>query len=522
MSTDVDIVIVGAGHNGLTAAAYLAASGRSVTVLERRDVCGGAAVSTEAFTGVDARLSRYSYLVSLLPERIVNDLGLDIRLARRRYSSYTPKPGQPEIGLLVDTQNDDATAASFARVGEADSAAGFARFYRRTHEVAQAVWPTMTEPLITRSEMKSRMSADVWDAFFESPLGNIIRLDIAGDIARGVALTDGLIGTFASADDPSLDQNRCFLYHVIGRGTGDWDVPVGGMGTVTAELERAAREAGAHIVTAADVTAVRAVGDAPVMVTYRHENETKHLTAGRVLMNVSPWVMDELVGRPSSHPRPEGAQIKVNMLLTRLPRLADAEVSPEQAFGGTFHINETWEQLQDAYDQAAAGRIPVTLPCEIYCHSLTDPSILSRPLQEKGYQTLTVFGLHVPHSLQLNSGKDVREQLTSAVLRSLNSVLAEPVEDLLATDALGRPCIEAKTTADLEEALNMTGGNIFHAPLEWPFVEDGEDLTTPQARWGVDTGMPRVYQCGSGSRRGGAVSGLGGFSAAMAVFEADA
>jgi phytoene dehydrogenase-like protein len=106
-----DIVIVGGGHNALVAAAYLAGAGRSVTLLERSSHLGGAAISTPVFPGVDARLSRYSYLVSLLPERIRDDLRLDVRLARRRYSSYTPLPGT-DRGLLVDTGDAAATAAS--------------------------------------------------------------------------------------------------------------------------------------------------------------------------------------------------------------------------------------------------------------------------------------------------------------------------------------------------------------------------------------------------------------------------
>ena len=107
-----NIVVVGGGHNGLVAA-YPAQAGKNVTVLERLDHLGGAAVSSYTFEGVDARLSRYSYLVSLLPERIIRELGLSIRLKRRRYSSYTPEPGT-DRGLLVDNQDALATAGSFA------------------------------------------------------------------------------------------------------------------------------------------------------------------------------------------------------------------------------------------------------------------------------------------------------------------------------------------------------------------------------------------------------------------------
>jgi phytoene dehydrogenase-like protein len=113
----------------------------------------------------------------------------------------------------------------------------------------------------------------------------------------------------------------------------------------------------------------------------------------------------------------------------------------------------------------------------------------------------------------------MRERLQSAVLDSLNSVLAEPIADVLLPDAQGRPCVETKTTADIEEALRMPGGNIFHGPLSWPFVEDDAELATPAQRWGVDSGYDRILLCGSGARRGGAVSGIGGHNAAMAVLE---
>lgn len=521
-STDYDVIIVGGGHNGLTAAAYLAKSGRNVVVLEQSDHLGGAAISTEAFAGIEARLSRYSYLVSLLPQRIIDDLGLDVKLIRRRYSSYTPVPGSPERGLLVDNEDSAATAESFALIGESEAAEGFEKFYGKTSELAQKLWPSVTEPLMTRSEVKSIVANDaLWDEFIERPLGEVIERDITGDIARGVAYTDGIIGTFSAPHDDSLNQNRCFFYHVVGGGTGDWDVPSGGMGAVSGEMARAARNAGAELRTNSVVTAIKPGNGGPATVHVTSDGQSQELTAPWVLANVSPWVLSQLLGEtPEPSTRPEGSQIKVNLLLKRLPKLADPNVTPEQAFGGTFHINETYTQLQKAFEEAESGKIPSLLPCEIYCHSLSDPTILSPELRASGAQTLTVFGIHTPHSLLTRENNDeMREQMQAAVLRSLNSVLGEPIEDVLMRDGNGDLCVEAKTTLDLEDALNMTGGNIFHGLLSWPWVEDDEPLNTPAQRWGVATAHEGILLCGSGARRGGAVSGIGGHNAAMAVME---
>ncbi len=128
-----------------------------------------------------------------------------------------------------------------------------------------------------------------------------------------------------------------------------------------------------------------------------------------------------------------------------------------------------------------------------------------------------MFGLHVPDALQRSTPDVIRQHLTEAVLDSLNSVLAEPIQDVVMNDGHGLPCIETKTTVDLENGLGMTGGNIFHGALQWPFAEDADPLDTPARQWGVATAHERILMCGSGSRRGGAVSGLGGHNAAMAV-----
>ena len=514
-----DVVVVGGGHNGLVSAAYLARAGLSVLVLERLDHVGGAAVSAQAFAGRSTRLSRYSYLVSLMPTRLVEELGLDLSLVSRSTASYTPwvRDGR-HGGLLVERPEGPATRASFRELtGGEEEYAAWQRFYGDVEGLAGAVAPTLMEPLPTEREIREQVDARVWRDLVERPLGETIEERFADDTVRGVVATDALIGTFASLRAESLEQNRCFLYHLIGNGTGEWRVPVGGMGAVTDALARAAVEAGAEIVTSAGVHAIRG-GDDGAEVVWDGDGGPRHTVAARhVLANVAPWVLRILRGEEADPTtKPVGSQLKINLLLDRLPRLRSG-ADPRVAFAGTLHLAEEYSRLEAAYADAAAGRVPEVLPGEVYCHSLSDPSILGADAPP-GTHTLTYFGLHTPAGL-FTDDPAAKELAVARALASLDEHLAEPIASCIARDADGNPCLEAKVPHEIEADLAMPGGHIFHGPLDWPWAPNRTRLETPAQRWGVQTDVASVLLCGSGARRGGAVSGLGGHDAAQAVLE---
>ncbi len=370
-----DVVVAGGGHNGLVAAAYLARSGLSVLVLERLGHVGGAAVSAQAFAGHEARLSRYSYLVSLMPEQLIADLDLDISLASRTTASYTPtlRDGKPG-GLLVERPEGPETAASFeALTGGTTEYDAWKAFYSDVSDLARVVAPSLLSPLPTERQVREQVEPRVWDDLVSNPLGATIEKRFTDDTVRGVVGTDALIGTFASLHDPSLIQNRCFLYHLIGNQTGEWRVPIGGMGAVTGALAAAASSAGAEVITSAGVSNING-GDDGAEVTWHDGTSTNTVSARFVLANVAPWVLRILMGESEdAATKPQGAQIKINFLLNRLPRLKSG-IDPEVAFAGTLHLGEDYTQLEAAYADAAAGRMPSVMPGEVYCHSLNDPS----------------------------------------------------------------------------------------------------------------------------------------------------
>lgn len=519
LRTRYDAVIVGGGHNGLIAATYLAQAGQSVLVLERNATLGGATASKRVFPGMDARLSRYSYLVSLLPSAIVSDLGLRFETRQREIASCTPYSRDGQNGaLLLSNVDERRSRASVAALGGAHDWEGYQRLLALEEAFAAKVWPSLLHPLRSRDEWRAALDAplerEAWEAFVERPVGEVIERLIEDDLLRGLVFTDGKIGLFTHPHDETLLQNRCFILHTIGMGTGEWRVPVGGMGALVAELVCVASEAGATLVTEAPVEAIHP-GSAAHSVEFTQDGQRRTVDATRVLVNAGPQVFARLLGQPyTPDPTDEGSVCKVNLLVKRLPRLR-AEVDPREAFGGTLHIDEGYEQMRASYRQAARGELPDPLPAEIYCHTITDDSILGPELRAAGAQTLTLFGLDAPYRLFERDHDARKAEALRRYLAGLNAYLAEPIEDCLATDSDGHPCVEIKTPQDLERDLALNRGDIFHAAPSWFFTTDPARV----GRWGVETAHERVYICGSSALRGGAVSGIPGHNAARAIFD---
>lgn len=421
------MVVVGGGHNGLVAAAYLARAGLSTLVLERLSETGGAA----------ARLAAYPALATPMPEPLAADLGLDLPHAQLE---------------RVGGQRLDADLAALAEV----------------------VAPTLLGPLPLEREIRDRVDPTTWCDFVTTPIGVTIERRIDDDAERGLVAAEALAGTFASPHDESLEQNRTFLYRRLCRE---------GRRLVAGTLAGAAAAAGAEILTSAGVSSIRG-GDDGAEVTW-HDGMSHHTVGARfVLANVAPWVLRILLGEPEdSDTRPEGAQLLVSVQLDRAVEL------PE-----TLHVGSDYTQLQAAYDEASAGRLPSVLPGVVH----------------GGSNRITFIGHHTPARLFADDPQRTKDLAVARVLASLTEQLGEPIDDhLVGVDALTPP--------EIERELAMPGGHIHHGDLDWPWAPNRARLDTPAQQWGVQTDVGSVLICGSGSRRGGAVPGLGGHSAAHAV-----
>lgn len=513
-----DIIIVGSGHNGLVAACYLAQAGKTVLVLEKNDYLGGATTSQKTFPEFEAYLSKYSYLISLLPQRIIRDLKLSLPLLQRKTASYTPYIRDNRIeGLLLSNVNSEISKTSVQRLGFGNQEwEGYLKFSERCQTFASMIWDSVLEPLKSRHFWKQRFEkageSELWEDIVEKPIGLFIEKYVKSDVLRGILLTDARIGVCSHAHDPSLLQNRTFIYHIIGNKTGEWRVPKGGMGNLVKQLVQKSKELGVELKTQSEVTGLQKITDGMEV-----ETAVKKYQATKVLWNAAPAYLPLTLPnyRSVNVQKNEGTAFKINILLHRLPRLKDESVSPEEAFAGTFHINQSYGQQQKAFEQTQSRGVPESFPCEMYCHTLTDSSILSKELNEQGYQTITVFGLDMPYRLFEKNNTGQKEKVLKLFFEGINPYLKEPIQNCIAQNSDGSLCIECKSAFDLEKDLGLPLGNIFHNDLSWFFTDSEEDAGS----WGVETPLENLILCGSGAQRGGAVSGIPGYLAAQMILK---
>src|SRR5207249_2424745 len=406
----------------------------------------------KVFPDYNAYLSRYSYLVRLFPEKIIRDLGLKLELRRRATGSFTPyvKNGEHQGLLLSNTSEETSRQSMFELTGSQAEHEQLKKFYNLPRVFAEHVWDSMLEPLVAKEEFGRRfgrdeISREAWRSLAEEPLGRAIERYLQNDLVRGLVLTDAKIGVFTNPHDPSLLQNRCFLYHLIGNKTGEWKVPVGGMGAVARELETAARKSGAEFLTNVDLRALD-LNRNKRRVEFQIDGKEQTVEGRFLLVNFGRNVLARYLNE-EYHPEAtdEGSVFKINMLLRRLPKLKETRYPATEALRGTFHSDEGYEEMNVSYEQALHGRMPDKTPCEIYCHTLTDDSILSPELRRQGFHTMTLFGLDAPYSLFAKNNQDMRRAAERKFIASINQWLEEPLEDCLAVRANGDLCIESKS-----------------------------------------------------------------------------
>ena len=484
MSGEVfDAVVVGAGHNGLTAAAYLARAGLSVQVLERRDIAGGACVTEELWPGV--RASPGAYTFSLMRPEITRDL----ELARHGLQVRTHEPGLfapfPDGRSVVTWSSRERTHAGIARDWSKADADGYAAFSERWEAAAERARPLMSEPPDRRRWLDA-----VGEGILDGSVADELS-EIPSELVRVPFAVQGLIGTLAGPEDPGT----AFVgfYHDLGEADGvpgAWGYARGGMGAVTAALRSAAEAAGGTVRLECPVDRVLGAqgGRAEGVVTAAGEE----VRARVVLLNCDPLTSARLAGVDAPRGwRQAGPVVKVMVLLDGLPDFPSWP-GPEP-WRGAIDIGFTLGDLTTAADDARAGR-PAAAPwIEAACQTATDDS-----LAPPDRHVLSMFCQCFPPDTDADAAADIAIARFAEVCPGL----PDRVVDRL---ALG--------PRELEARFGISGGHIFHGEmLPGQLLEQRPD----RRRFG---GVDCLYLAGSGAHPGGAVTGAPGLLAARAVIE---
>ncbi len=500
-----DVLIIGAGHNGLACAAYLARAGKRVLVLESRERIGGACTVDEPFPGV--RMSPCAYLAGLLHPLIVDELELP-----RRGFQWTPAVNGLFVPFLDGSSiqlwdDDEACEAEVRRFAPADVEGWRAMndVVRRLRDSVRPATDHYTHDLWvgdspSPEQLDDRIGNDeeARSLLFDWSMAEFVSRYITNERLQSAYLGQGVIGTNASPFDPGTASIR--FHHSSGRlggMPGMWGYVKGGMGMVSFYLCDAAREAGAVIAAGVSVAAI--LPEEGVLL-----ESGERINAPIIISNADPIRTLRLLedaadpawtNKVRSIPI-EGCTVKLNVLLRELPDFLARPGTDQPHHYGQINAPLTHAEWSSAYTAARSGRLPEQLWCELYFQSAHDDTVAP-----SGLHTMSVFAQYVPYKFATGTWNDHREQAKQLALSSIGRFCSNIPDAVIDAQVLGPP--------DIEEKVGLTGGHIFQ----------GECL--PSYMWShrltARTPMPGVYLCGACTHPGGSVIGINGRNAAMAV-----
>jgi phytoene dehydrogenase-like protein len=518
-----DAIVIGGGHNGLTAAAYLARAGRKVLVLERRHVLGGAAVTEEVYPGF--RFSVCSYVVSLLRPEIIRDLdlprhGLEILPLD---GTFTPMAN----GNYLWRVNDHAkTRREIARHSRLDAEA-YDEYGKAMVEMARFVKPilNMTPPdplslqprdlgklLFLGRRFRSLSAQDRRNQLQLMTMSAVDFLDqwFETDVLKATMSASGIIGTFLGVRSPGTAY--VLLHHYMGEIDGafrSWGFSRGGTGAISNAIASAAREAGVEIRTQASVARIRSNNGTATGVVLANGDE---LEATLVLSSVDPRLTFLKLLEPRDLPAEfadevrrfkfRGSSGKVNLALDTLPNFT-ALPGAGPHLRGAISISPSVDHMERAYDQAKYGAFSTRPYIDMVIPTLTDPSVAP-----PGKHILSCFVQYAPYHLAGGNWDDQREAFGDAVIDTL-SEFAPNIRDII----LHRQVL---TPLDLEREFGLSEGNIFQGELTLEQLF----FLRPAPGWAqYTTPIRNLWMCGSGAHPGGGIMGAPGRNAALKILK---
>jgi phytoene dehydrogenase-like protein len=496
-----DAVVVGAGHNGLTAAAYLARAGRSVLVLERRDQVGGACTLEQPFSDPRFVISPCAYLVGLLHPLVIEELAL----ARYGYRTFVCDPTQwtpfEDGSSLTQWRDEDRTAKEIHALapGDVDGYVAYVELFRRIRSRLRAGGDPARDTWIgdapDRAALEELFADDpeAREVLFEASIADVVERHVRDERLRIALHGQGIIGTYAGPRDPGTAWIHAM--HSLGL-IGGWSYVEGGMGRISFCLADAARDAGAVVATGVPVAAI-VPGEG-----VRLEGG-EIVRAGAVVSNADPVrtlalcdgdVPDTFRSRVDSW-RCESPVVKVNCALARLPRFTAASDRPDHVYRAQVEMARGIDETQSAYDASRRGE-PAPEWCEIYFQTAYDPTVAP-----PGADTMSVFAQYAPYTLADGTWATRRDEIGDQVLDAIARFAPDVADCVLEREVLGPP--------DVESRVGLTGGHIFQ----------GECLPDQMwdRRFAPRTSVAGLYLCGAATHPGGSVIGVNGRNAARAV-----